>query len=361
MWKTEVAIRDRARRGCGGNRLAAFAGCCLLAAVAARAVPPLPEDLKAWALTSIDHVYHERYREAEQDARRIMREYPDHPAGYFFYAAVLDARMERYHTDTEENELYRYCDLTINKGERMLERRPDDLWAKFFVAGANGAKGAYESRFERWITAFRHGWQGVSLFKEILQDDKSMRDVLYGIGLYDYWRSAMTKLLWWMPGVEDKRDQAIGMMFDAKENGVFVRQAAAAELLPMLCNEGDYTRALRVADEMVKKYPRCLTFRWGRAESLLGQKRFAEAEESCKHIMTRLTEGSSEQDSYGLLLCHLLLAKAYMGLGQHGDAARTAGLMRRFTVDDALEKQAAELTAEGEKIERRARRQLAKH
>jgi tetratricopeptide (TPR) repeat protein len=289
-----------------------------------------------------------------------MRSYPDHPAGYFFQAVVLDARMERHHSDAAENEFYRHCDLAITKGERMLEERPDDLWAKFFMAGANGAKGAYESRFERWITAFRHGWQGVSVFREILDEDPSIRDVCYGIGLYNYWRSAMTKMLWWMPGVEDKRDEAIAMMFDAMRNGQFVRQASAAELLPMLCNEGRYAKALRIADEMIEKYPRYLAFRWGRAEALLGLKRFAQAEQSCTHILSRLGTGPEGRDEFGLMLCNLYLARAYLGLGRPAEALRACKHMSSFTVGDALEKRAEDLLAEGEKIERSAKRALAR-
>ncbi|MBD3318003.1 MAG: hypothetical protein GF344_19640 [Chitinivibrionales bacterium] len=341
------------------KHVAVFIGCSLFLAEV-QAAPPLPEDMKAWALKSLDHVYNENYRVAESEIKRIIREYPDHPAGYFFYAAILDARMERNHSDSRENEFYRYCDLAINKGERLLEERPGDLWARFFVAGANGAKGGYESRFERWITAFRHGWQGVSIFREILDEDSTMRDALYGIGQYNYWRSAMTKLLWWMPGVEDKRDEAIEMMYDAKENGLFVRQAAAAKLLPMLCNEGDYDQALRIADTMTTRYPKCLVFHWGRVEALLGLERFSGAEQTCKYILSRLTAESVESDNYGLMLCNLYLATAQYELGRYADAAAAIGTMKKLKVIDALERQAKDLLEKAEKIERKARRRLAK-
>ena len=106
---------------------------------------------------------HEHEDHSGGDAKR----YPEHPAGYFFYAVVLDEWTGYYQSTKKENEFYRYCDLAVEKGQAMLDKQSTDAWAKFFVGGTEGLKGNFESRYERWITAFRYGWKGVSILKDL--------------------------------------------------------------------------------------------------------------------------------------------------------------------------------------------------
>jgi hypothetical protein len=37
------------------------------------------------------------------------------------------------------------------KGENLLENDSKNQWAKFFIAGADGYKGTFEARYEKWI------------------------------------------------------------------------------------------------------------------------------------------------------------------------------------------------------------------
>lgn len=293
----------------------------------------LPADMHQWALKSIDYTYQEEFKLAENEAKRIIKHYPDHPSGYFFYAAVLDARMTFIQSEKEENEFYYYCNLAISKGEEMLEQFSDDTWAKFFMAGAYGLKGTFESKYQRWITAFRNGWQGVVIFRKLQKSDHEMADVLYGLGTYDYWRSALTKKLWWMPGVEDKREKAINMLFFARQLGTYVKLPCSAQLIQILCNEKRYNEALDIAENMITQYPVNLLFQWGKAESLLGLGRYENAHKCYMKILERI-EKEQFESNYNIVLCRYYLGKVYFQQKKRDLCVKELKKMSSYSLSD---------------------------
>jgi tetratricopeptide (TPR) repeat protein len=317
----------------------------------AAALQPLPREMHDAALASISCAYREEFKKAEEHARRIIRRYPEHPAGYFFYAAVLDMRMRNAESDENELEFYRNCDFAIAKAEKILGGNARDLWARFFLAGANGAKGTYESRFGRWITAFRHGWQGVAIFKELHAEYPSFKDVLYGIGTYDYWRSAMTNALWWMPGVEDKRDEAIAMLWDACKSAMYVGDVARVDLIAILINEKRFGEALNMADELLERYKGNLVITWGKARALLGLKRFDDAEKCLIHIRSRIVE-SNFDNNYNITLVHYYLAEAYAGMQRNAESLGMLQAMAKFRLSTDNRKRLEEFFTNAAKLKK---------
>jgi tetratricopeptide (TPR) repeat protein len=256
----------------------------------------------------IHSIYNADFKQAEQEARRLIKAHPDHPAGYFFLAVVLDVWMEHYQSTAKEEEFYRYCDLAIEKGEALLDADRRNVWAQFFVGGADGYKGTYESRQGRWITAFRYGWKGVSTLMDLRKACPEMKDIDYGVGCYEYWRSAMTRLLRWLPGVEDRREEGIRKLVDVNQNGLFTRFPAAAALVSIYCNEKRYGDALDLSQRMIEKFPNSLVFYWGKGEALLGSGRFEEAEEVYAYLLARV-EAESYDNHYNAVTCHYWIAK----------------------------------------------------
>jgi tetratricopeptide (TPR) repeat protein len=318
----------------------------------------LPGDMHTLAMTSIDLAYRDDFKQAQSAAKRLIKEYPSHPAGYFFMAAVLDARMEQFHSRDDELEFYKYCDLAVSKGEEMVEKSPDDIWARFFMGGANGARGTYESRYNRWITAFRFGWQGVSAFKDLLTKFPDMKDALMGVATYDYWRSAMTRTLWWMPGVQDKREESINLLQDVIKTGTYTKDAASRQLISILNNEKRYTEALELSARMLTRYPSYLVFHWGKVDALMGLKRYEEAENNLKYILIRM-ESENISNHYGEVHCHFYMAKLHFLKGNYPSCLSECIKVEGFNTDTdtrkRLEPQLIETAAMKKKSETKAK------
>ncbi|MGD9202286.1 MAG: hypothetical protein PVI26_12030 [Chitinispirillia bacterium] len=270
----------------------------------------LPENIDKLALSCINNVYSEKFKQADSDSKQIIKKYPDHPAGYFFYASVLNALMEYLQSEEYENEFYQYCNIAIEKGEKLLDEDQNDFWAQFFIAGSNGLKGTYESRYDRWLTAFKHGWRGVEIFREILKKYPDFNDINYGISTYDYWRSAKTKMLWWLPGVEDKRDESIAILFSLVENGKYVKENASLSLIDILSNEKKYEDSFPVIKNFLNNYPDNLTCWWKKLHIEIEVKRIEDAEKSCEYILKRVESGNFN-NNYNSLLIHYYYSKLY--------------------------------------------------
>jgi hypothetical protein len=318
------------------------------------AAPQLPQEMHDLAMSSIDFVYKEKFKLAEDEARKIIKKYPDHPAGYFFYAAALESWMDYYETDKREVEFYKYCDLAIDRAEKLLAKGEDRDWAMFFLGGADGIKGTYESRYEKWITSFRHGWKGVSTLQSLHKKNPEIRDVNYGLGIYDYWRSALTKILWWMPGIENKCQQGIDELYDAKKNGVYTSISASVNLIAILCNEARNKEALAIADEMLGKYPFTVRFFWGRAAALFGDGRYADAENVYRYILVRV-EAEPYDNHYNAVVCHLWLAKIYLKTKRYTQSIAECNRIRYYNLDDDIKKRLEKYYADAGKIKEQAK------
>jgi tetratricopeptide (TPR) repeat protein len=297
----------------------------------------IPEEITSLSLSTIDYVYKEDLGKATEEAKKIIRKYPENPAGYFFMAVVLDSWMQLHQSDLKENEFYQYCDLTIEKGENSLAKDPKDEWAKFFIGGADGYKGTYEARYERWITAFRYGWKGVSVLLELQSKGSGLVDINYGIGNYDYWRSAMMKILWWMPGIDDKREEGIKRILITMDKGIYTKVASSLSLIDIMMNEKRFNEALAISEKMLKIYPQSSFFLWGKVDALIALKRYKEAVEILLIIKKKL-DNDPKDNEYNGVVCHYWLAKAYYSQGMYSDAIVQCDEMNSYKLTPDIRK-----------------------
>ena len=351
-----------ARGGCGLRSVVPAMLLILCALVLPRAplaqgVPPegIPADMHGWAVASVDFVFKEDFKNAEEEAKKILRAYPEHPAGYFFLAAVADGWMLRYQSSRREAEFYRYCEQAVEKAEKMLAKDPKDDWARFFMGGADGYKGTYEARYERYITAFRFGWKGVSVFLKMASEGSQNPDIQFGIGTYDYWRSALMKLLWWMPGVDDKRAVGIEKLKGVMKNGVYSRTAAGMVLTDVYLNENRHEDALAVANEMAKKYPRAIVFQWGRGAALQGLKRHDEAITAYRAIFARC-EKEQNSNFYNLVQSRMGMARNMIALGRNAEALEQLAAVNEYALSKDIRKRLDSVLSEAGSLKRRAER-----
>lgn len=332
----------------------------LLIIINISAIEPLPDEIHQGALATIDLIYNENFPQAEDQARQIIKNFPDHPAGYFFMAVVLDTWSEVYQSNKRADEFYRYCDLATEKGELILiKKNKDDQWARFFIAGSDGYKGTFEARYEKWITAFRYGWKGVSVFLDLEKEKSSIVDINYGIGAYDYWRSAMIKVLWFMDKVEDRRNKAIERLFYSRKNGVYTKTTSSFELIDVLLNEKRDSEALEIAQELLIKYPSSTMALWGKARSLFGLKRYEEASEVFRQVLSKV-ESNSFDNHYTASHCHLWLAKIELERGNYPAAIAESNRVGYYDFEEGIRKRLENQFSEAKNIRKDAEAKVGK-
>ncbi len=215
-------------------------------------------------------VHRDRFSAALKIFEEVKKKYPNHPVGYFFVAATLDARMAFYQSNNEEAEFVKNCEKAIELGEAAMQAWPDDTWNLFFTGGSYGTLGAFQGRYKRYITSFRNGLSGVDLLKQVYKQDQRFMDALFGMGVYTYWSSRLSKMLWWMPGVSDNRDEGIRQLKSAAGEGVYAAFPSVVNLAQILNLEKRYEESVELAEKWLKDYHdnRALSYHY--AEALLG-------------------------------------------------------------------------------------------
>ena len=309
----------------------------------------LNADIHSWALETIACLYNEQYKEAEATAAKIIKKYPYHPAGYFFSAVVIDSWMSSHLSNKREDDFYNYCELAEGKAEKLLDKNPHDEWAQFFLGGAEGYKGTYELRYERWISAGRHGWKGVSILKNLRDQKSEIPDLEYGIGSYEYWRCALTKRLWWMPRVQDKRAEGIEKLLRVQKNGIYTKASASISLIDIYLNEKRYADALAIAAEAEQQYPNCKTFIFGKIQALFGLNKFEESEEACRQALSR-EEADSNNEHASIEVCHLWIAKIDSALGLYTECIAECDIIKKYRPGDDTRELLEQYISEAEDI-----------
>jgi tetratricopeptide (TPR) repeat protein len=328
----------------------------LLIALAARcyAAPPLLNaDMHSAILASIDCIYNEKYTEGEEESAAIIKKYPNHPAGYFFMAVAIDAWMGAHFSDKREDEFYNYCDRALEKAEKIIDKNPRDEWALFFEGGAEGYKGTYEFRYERWITAFRHGWKGVSILQNLRDQHSEIADIDYGIGCYEYWRCALMKSMWWMPRVTDKRAMGIEKLQRILNNGMYTKASASVALIDIYLNEKKYKEAFTLADDAGQRYPASNTFMFGKARALFGLGEFEESERFLRQILSK-AEGNPNEDHAIIAVCHYWLAKNSLSEKKPAECIAECDRMKNYQFTDDTQKMLVKYFDEIEKTRKQA-------
>ncbi len=172
-------------------------------------------------------VYSDRFEEANALFDSVKQLHPNHPAPYFYKAAVLQSWMSTYRFNKFQDELEENIQTAIEKGNELLKKQKDDPWLNFYVGAAYGYRAFYRFRSFNWIGAYMDGKKGVGNFKKAEKKDKRLYDVYLGFGTYHYWRTARSGFIrvvaFWM---KDKRELGLKQMRFAIDHGQYCTDEA---------------------------------------------------------------------------------------------------------------------------------------
>jgi len=211
------------------------------------------QSIDSLLLEGISLVHQEKFAEAFDLFDSTIAIAPDLPVGYFFKAAAYASLASDYRNLTYSDTFFTYIDQAIDIGKAREESGQASSEDIFFYGGAVGFRGIYKSFMGDWFGAFKDGLRGKSILKNAQEMDSTNYDTYYGLGAYDYWRSAKTKILWWLPFFSDNRQKGIDQIYLAIEKGKLVKNEAKYALLRIYDNEKDYEAIIKLWDNYLKE------------------------------------------------------------------------------------------------------------
>ncbi len=255
---------------------------------------PLNPEIDSLILLTLDFTYRERYGAALQIADEIIRKYPNEPDGYFFKAAIYDYYMEDYHNDIYTNKFFENMRKAEEKAKAKLLETKDKrerAWMYFYIAGAAGYRAMRAGRNGNYVVALKYAIEGLKPLKKALEEDSTLYDIYFPLGIYHYALSKSPSRIGIIPTFflsrnreEDKR-KGIKYLKLAWQKGHYTSTVSALTLAWVLSQEGRSKEAIPILKGYVENYPESRYFKWVYGLLLVKEGRFKEAEDVYEKLL----------------------------------------------------------------------------
>lgn len=219
-----------------------------------RPLRPDPEILKG-----IDLIYERQFKEAEEVFRSIIDRQPDEPAGHFYLAMVSWSRLAAGFWSPGSVKTFEWrIDRAIEAARTRIENHLIDSYDFFYLGGALGFKGRFELMKNNWISSFFLAKDAVNALKTCIKMDPDNKDVLFGIGTFDYYTarfSGIKKFLAYLLLHEGNKEEGLRKLTIASKEAIYSATEAKSMLLHIyLFFEAEYGKALDLARQLAKEY-----------------------------------------------------------------------------------------------------------
>jgi len=204
---------------------------------------------------AIELVYERKYTEAKKAFEAIQQRYPGSALGPVGKVLVYQALML-------ENLDFRYekqYQLASNNARQQLmealETRGNDAWEHFIMGGVLGIDAIHAMRRGNYLTSLGRGLEAMKSVNRSKELAPEFPDLMLGDGLYNYWRTVITRSAKGLPDFADNRKLGIEQMQSVQEKGIFLGPAATFALTFTWLEEGALKRATASALRNHRAYP----------------------------------------------------------------------------------------------------------
>ncbi len=303
------------------------------------------EEIKRLFFEGIDACFRENYPLAKEKFEIIVSKAPQDPAGYFFLAMLYQTQMIDYESYFMEKDFYENIKVAKKYAQERIKNNKKDPWGYLFLGNAYGAKAFYDAKKGNWWSGLNSGLKAKSALKEAVKCDPELYDAYAGLGSYHYWASVVTKVLWWLPFIGDKRQQGITEMKLAQERSVFSQDAATNGLIWMYINEKKIDQAIDLAKRMQNKYPEGKSFLWALAEAYYEKPDWSNALSCYQEILERVenqihgprsggNHGENPSSHYNWIECKFCIANCLFNLERFNECVLICEEMQSHPLDE---------------------------
>jgi len=190
-----------------------------------------------FAQEGMELLYERRYLEALQVFEVAGVEFPDSALGPLGRSLVYQAMMiENY--DFAWDAPYRSEFAEAKDSLRMARRSGHNRgWVYFMHAVHLGVDAMYDVRKSEYVSALNKAWDAIEYIKKLHRLEPDFHDAKLALGMYNYWRTAITERVPYLPRFGNHREKGLRQMREAREHG-FLCSAPASMALTYSYIEG---------------------------------------------------------------------------------------------------------------------------
>jgi tetratricopeptide (TPR) repeat protein len=210
-------------------------------------------------IQGINNLYDLDFDEAERLFNKVVSERPEHPGGYFYRAMVPWSRLSVGFWTAQNLQGYvERIDQTIAVARAAIDRNDKDSRAYFYLGGALGFKGRFELMQQNWFSSYNLAYEAIQALKTCQKLDPGNKDVLLGLGIYDYYTarlSGVLKFLTYLFLHKGNREEGLRKLQVAAKEAIYSGLEAKSMLIHIyLYLEEDFSKALPLIQDLRTKF-----------------------------------------------------------------------------------------------------------
>jgi len=238
-----------------------------------------------FAQEGMELIYERRYLEALEVFEVAGVEFPDSPLGSVGRSLVYQAMMiENY--DFAWDAPYRSEFAEAKDSLRMARRSGHNRsWIYFMNAVHLGVDAMYDIRKGEYVSALNKAWDAIEDIKKLHRLEPEFHDAKLALGLYNYWRTAITERVPYLPRFGNHREEGLRQMREARMHG-FLCSAPASMALTYSYVEGrKWAEATSEAQWAQTRYPNNIINQMTLARVYRQKKDYSKALEAFERVL----------------------------------------------------------------------------
>lgn len=251
-------------------------------------------------LKGIHLIYDRRFSDADTVFKEIISKSEDNPAGYFYLAMVSWSRLASgFWSPPTVEEFKDRIDRTIDIAQTRVDKKVADSYDFFYLGGALGFKGRFELMKGEWLSSFLLASDAIKALKTCLEMDPDNKDVLLGIGTFDYYTarlSGVLKFLTYLLLHKGDKQEGLRKLNIAANEAIYSATETKSVLLHIyLFLEQDFEKALILSSELGKDYPENPRFKFLQGVSYIRLKMYTKYKKTVNELRQKGVEASKRE------------------------------------------------------------------
>lgn len=209
-----------------------------------------------------NYIYNIKFDEARECFSKVIKMYPNHPAGYFLDAMVEYWKISIFRNTNAYNQGFLdKIEIVNNLCDKLLKENESDIVALFFKGGALGYRARFYSNNQDWLKAAYDGKEAYDIMKLCLVKAPNNRDIMLGTGIYNYFAAAIPEkypLTKPLLSFLQSGDKKIGIL-QLKSSALYAKYTNVEAMVTLMqlfySFEENMNEALYYADKLFTKYP----------------------------------------------------------------------------------------------------------
>ena len=249
-------------------------------------------------LDGIDLIYDRQFADAEDLFNKMITDTPRDPSGYFYLAMITWSRLAAgFWTPETVKEFKSRIDRAIEVAQTRVDNEGADSYDFFYLGGALGFKGRFELMKGNMFSSFLLASDAIEALKtcqEMAPDDK---DVLLGIGTFDYYTARLSGVLKFLTYLLLHRGdikEGLRKLNEAALHATYSSTEAKTVLLYIeLFSEQDFPKALALATDLSNRYTKNPRFKTLEGVCFIRMGKDRQYRETLRDLLTRSREAPS--------------------------------------------------------------------